>query len=500
MIKNIKIQFIFLLGCFIFMNSCSTDEGNYDYIEINEVVFDGLLEDYIAPRFENLKISTDQVKFTMDSDATGNYEYSWEAVSKNQLNNEIYKLSTDKNIDAQITLLPGNYTLYYLVKDLNTDVEFQYSANLEVINSIYEGWMVLSDVAGEARLDMVSLLEGEYKEIHDVLAFSQSPLTLSGTPGFVQCYPLESNFYGVYVSTSGNGTTKLDPDTFDWRAANNLSYEFVTQQPEDFEASNLHVKASRMAVVMADQNFYVFNPIFGVKYGTPQNVSFGGARFDVSPHFGKGDFFNGFTKMAFFDETNKKFVYHDGYFSNCWDVPSSDEMFTPGKDLLFMVSNEYNGNWDSTFAVLKDPNDGKNYIGFFILGSFSQQHYSEITAIDFDQAEHIAIDPNYAYIMYNVGSKVYEYDIFTGTTVEMLDKGSQEITKLEYRDFLRSGPDNIYKKYEKQLIVCTYDASGTEGSNGTMELYNVPPVQGQIELDTSYSGFGKIVSIAYRER
>ena len=189
MIKNIKIQIIFLFGCLILMNSCAEDEGNYDYIEINEVVFEGILEEYTAPRFDNLVITTDDVKFTIDTEGSGAYEYSWEAVSENFIDKEIYKLSSDKNMDTQIVLLPGEYSLYYLIKDLNTDVVWQHKTKLTVINSIYEGWMVLNDVGGEARLDMVSLLEGEYKEIHDVLSFSQSPLTLSGKPGFVQGPP-----------------------------------------------------------------------------------------------------------------------------------------------------------------------------------------------------------------------------------------------------------------------------------------------------------------------
>ena len=58
MIKKIKIQFIFILGSLFLMNSCAEDEGNYDYIEINEVVFEGLLENYTAPRFQNLSIKT----------------------------------------------------------------------------------------------------------------------------------------------------------------------------------------------------------------------------------------------------------------------------------------------------------------------------------------------------------------------------------------------------------------------------------------------------------
>jgi hypothetical protein len=402
-------------------------------------------------------------------------------------------LSTEKNMNQQVILRPGGYTLFYLVKDLNTGVEFQYQTKLKVVNSIYEGWMILNDVDGEPRLDMVSLLEGKYKLVYNVLAGSS--LTLTGKPGFVECYPYTPNMYGVYVSTSGNGTTKLDPDTFEWGKTNNISYEFVSSQPEDLEATALHPRGNYFSVLMANSGFYVYNRTFNVNYSTPQNVRADGISFEVSPHISTSESF-GIFKMVFYDNTNKKFVYHNNFSSNCFDVTSTDPVFTPGKDLTYMTFNTYGGMFGTTFAILKDPTDGKSYVGMFESNSFTQSHYSEIKATNFDQAEHIAIDPTYAYIMYNIGSKVYEYDVFTGTTVEMLDKGDLEITKLEYRKFLKSSYDEL----AKQLIVCTYDANATSGTNGVMELYNVPAIQGQIELDRSFTGLGKIVSVAYRER
>ncbi|MFC2109904.1 PKD-like family lipoprotein [Bacteroidota bacterium] len=520
MIKNIKIQFIFLLGCFIIMNSCNTDEGNYNYTEINEVVFEGLQDNYVALRFDNLNIVTDAVKFTEDPNVTGQYEYSWEAVSKNPLDDNIYQISTKKDMDDRIVLVPGEYTLYYSVKDLNTDVKYQYKTELEVVNSIYKGWMVLNDVAGESRLDMVTWLEGdEFREIHDVLDFAESSLTLTGTPGFVQCYAYDPNFYGVYVSTSGNGTTKLEPDTFDWKNEYRLSAEFVSNQPENLEASVLAPKSGGYAVVIANDNLYIYQRLLATLYGQPMNITrdiFGNtSSFEVSPYIGIADEF-GFYKMVFYDNTNKKFKVHDGrpstsYCSDLFYTPKpgdvGGEVFTPGKDLVYMTSNSYGSAPPfgappgSIFAILKDPTDNKTYIGRFLSWfAFEPKSYNEVTATNFEQAEHIAIDPTFAYIMYNVGSKVYEYDIFTGTTVEMLDKGNLEITKLEYGKFINSGTGSLEESLEKQLIVCTYDAAGTEGSNGVMELYKVPAIQGPLELQESFTGFGKIVSVSYRAR
>ena len=499
MIKKIKIQFIFILGSLFFMNSCAEDEGNYEYIEINEVAFKGIPESNTVLRGENLTINTDDVEFTLDPDGSGTYEYSWEAVSKNPLKDEIYKLSSDKNIDAQITLIPDNYTVYYIIKDLNTEVAWQHNVDLYVTNSIYEGWMVLNDVGGESRLDMVSLLDGEYKEIQDVLGFVGSPLVLSGKPGFVKCYEWDRSFYGIYVSTEGNGTTKLEPDTFEWQKEYNLSYEFVGSQPENLEVDYMHIRGRNESVVMKDNDFYHYRSRGPILYNIPLNVTNQGVRFDVSKYYAKG---SSFGSMMFYDDTNKKFMQHVAGRTYCFELPpSTEDLVAPGKDLIYMKETSYGGGFgENISAILKDPVDGKNHIGFFSVGwsGLNVSHYSEITATDFDLAENIAIDPTYAYIMYNVGGKVYEYDIFTSTTVEMLDKGSQKISTLKYHTFDIWSPS--YWKMGKQLIVCSYDPAGTEGSNGTIEFYDVFGIQGQIQLDTSYTGFGKVVSLSYRER
>jgi hypothetical protein len=53
---------------------------------------------------------------------------------------------------------------------------------------------------------------------------------------------------------------------------------------------------------------------------------------------------------------------------------------------------------------------------------------------------------------------------------------------------------------QKELLVSTYDPSGTVGSNGTLSIYTVPPVNGKLVITETYTGFGKIKDIAYRQR
>ncbi|MGY0035191.1 hypothetical protein [Pedobacter sp. NJ-S-72] len=163
-------------------------------------------------------------------------------------------------------------------------------------------------------------------------------------------------------------------------------------------------------------------------------------------------------------------------------------------DLLHMDWVKFNGG--EVFAILKDPNSSKKYLARFNSKTNSQSYYAEITGTDFAQAEQYAVSPDMGYLFYTVGSKVYEYDMSLKTTSLMLDKGSSKISLLKFQ---------VYKSYRKykdgnKLIVCSYDPAGTEGANGKMEQFIVPPLNGGLQLFQSYTGMGKIQSINYRER
>jgi hypothetical protein len=116
-------------------------------------------------------------------------------------------------------------------------------------------------------------------------------------------------------------------------------------------------------------------------------------------------------------------------------------------------------------------------------------------ATDIGKAEQFAINPDFGYIFYNVGSKVYEYDMFQKRSKLMVDKGVDKISLMKFQQvFMRSTKD-----VSNKLVVCSYNP-GSPAESGKMELYNVPNLNADLSLTASYTGFGKIVSVSYRER
>ena len=497
MFKKNKVNIGLITTCLLLLFSCSEDLGNYNYTDINEVTISDIEESYTAIISEPFEIIP-KVESTIGNDS--DYEYEWTAINNIQnSDNRVTVLATTKNLQlSALTIAPAVYTVTYKIKDLKTDVVWTHKFELSVENTIFEGWMVLNDVNGEPRLDMISRIDDQYTPIYDVLGYVNSSLTLSGKPIDVYCYKYRSNLYGVYVTTEGNGTTRLDPDTFDWKVENRISFEFVSDVPTDFGIEFIEdaLDYSGESYAYENGNVHYYNRVHGYNYGLPISKVAGEiSTFESAPFIGV---YYRYARILF-DNTNKRFVRHNARSSECIEIPKplSGALFdyNIGKDLLYMEGTPYNGA--EVFALLHDTSDNKVFLARIgIKGAVSQKHYSEIPpaiAADMLQADHFAVSPQWGYVFYSLNNKVYQYDFGIQQSKLMLDKSGQEITNLKFEKRLRRDWDRQY--YYNKLIVTSFD-----GSEGTFEIYDVPPVNGDLVLLQSYDGFGKIVSFSYRSR
>ncbi|MFD2036674.1 PKD-like family lipoprotein [Belliella marina] len=489
---------------FLFASGCYQDLGNYEYNEINEIGFGGFLEEgqsYTLRVGENFRLEPDLILTMDNSFDPENYEYEWFAHGKgNLLPGDVEKfLSNERILDINVTLPPNSYDGYFRVKDKKTGIKFTKKFEFQVITSIYEGWLALCDVEGKARLDMVSFIEDDTRVINDVLGFTGSSLSLEGNPVETFTYRYHPQQYGIYVTTTGNGTTKIDPETFDWDDTQRLSFEMIANAPLDFSAKAMYRNGANSSYIIGeDDNLYYYLRIFNIRYSVPINkLNTETQNFKISPYISTGNDWS--THTILFDEDNKRFVRHVG--SNILESAPLPEGtlfdYQIGKDLVYMSYTPYNGG--ETVAVLSDQNSGKFYLARMTQtrnNNIVQTYFQEIAAPNFHLAKNISFHPSLGYLFYSIGNKVYEYDMFAKTAIEMLDFGNREISLLKFEQFEVLRPYNA--EIPHQLIVSTYD-NATENS-GTIEFYNVPPVNGPLTLSNKYEGLGKIISLSYRER
>ncbi|WP_200976056.1 PKD-like family lipoprotein [Echinicola sp. 20G] len=486
------IIYICLLALPVLMTSCYEDLGNYEYTDINEIGIKGIDSSYVAYQGRIFQIQP-ELSFTLDQAGDPeHYEYEWVLHRVGGLVGDKEKiLGYEKDLNVDLTVPPGEYDAHYRVLDKETGVEFFWDFKVEVKSSVYEGWLVMSDVAGEARLDMASLIEEEYEVIPDVLGYTGSSLHLEGAPGLVYCYGYDPTLYGVYVTSEGTGTTKIDPETFDWSEDLRLSYEAIANFPAKLNADKIYSKGGYVSFMVKDNNIYYYYRTYQVKYGAPVNkVANESTSFKASEFVSAGP--GSITHSVFFDEDNKRFLRHLG--ANNLEaavMPNNATLFdyNIGMDLVFMTYTTYNNG--EAFAILKD---GTTYHIARMLQrnrNIRQVYFEEISVPGFEQAENFAIQPDFGYLFFNIGSKIYEYDVSSKVAHEMLDMAGREITHMEF---------NSSSPVGSQLIVALNDPSKPEGSTGSLEFYEVPAVNGQIVFDSKLEGFGKITGIAYRSR
>ncbi|MFH6961938.1 PKD-like family lipoprotein [Flavobacterium plurextorum] len=495
MFKNIKIQTV-IIALFFLAYGCVSDEGNYNYEKINELNVTGIEAEYTVYTGDQFNIIPD-IKPTLDgSTDSDRYEYKWVALNPAKLAYEARTtIATTKNLEGILKLPPAKYSLYYFIKDKVTGINWQQPIiTLNVVSSIYEGWLVVGDVDGKARLDMVSIIPGipQPRIINDVLDAAGSALKLKGKAVDVESFsgPLPGSIiYGIYVTASESGTARLEPDSFEWNQTMNIAYETVGGSfPTNFAVDFMKCPIGSENFLYKDGDIYYYNRAQQIRYGLPQNkVDLETKTFRAAPFLAE----TGATGTAvFFDVDLHRFLRFSYSKGNCSAMPPVTASPTvldwnnTNCDLVYMTNSNFNLN--ENFAVLKNLSTGKFYLLRFNTNAVQTYYKEMLNAPDLNKATKFAVSPDAGYLFYTVGNKVYEYDSGTQSAKLMLDKGNEEIT---YLGFSKRGSKVISK-----LIVGSYSTTGK------LELYTVPPVNGNLILENSYSGLCKIVDVTYRVR
>lgn len=483
--------------------SCKKDIGNYNYQEVNKAVKFNNLPDRVQAVVGQRLILKPDVEFSVDKTVdTTKYSYEW--IFIDPIANRLDTLALTAWLDVNITLPPRAYTFQYRVKDKSTGIQFVKEFAMDVVNEINEGWLLMCSVNGQARLDILSYKNNVFTPIQDLLGTTGSGLELKGKPVMVYTYdtgtlvgPGINLSYGLYVGTD-QSTDRIDPNTFKWQSNYNIKYEVFGALPAGFYADAVMVSGGNRSYMLGAGDAYLYHRTNQIKYSVPLNfIDADKVSFKIAPFIATREVQNSENPAVFYDITYKRFVKHIGTASSCTLFPASANTlfsYTTGKDLLYMTWVSYSGG--EVFAILKDPQSSKRYLARFDSSDNLQKYYAEIVATDFDKAEYYAVSPEFGYIFYSVGSKVYEYDMSLKTTKLMLDKGANPITLLKFNVFKNS---TKYPDVNK-LIVCSYDPALPEGSNGKMEQYTVPTINGDLILYKSYTGFGRVKSLNYRER
>lgn len=523
-------QNIILLLCLSFgLFSCYDDKGNYDYREIDELTITGMPEEPVTALYkaENLVVKpTVTSKFDGEIDAADpNYEFAYyysKAAGGDFLEPSLLDSAMVKDLDVVAEMSPGNYTGWFKVRDLRTNIVTSSEFKIQVLTSTTQGWLVLCE-EGEnrkVRMDMLGEVDERIFFQKDVLDFlpeshgalqilMESNMFYTSQHPYLNLYA-EDNCFGIW-SYSGNFSQK---DYNDPRGAafvpkitdciakeeNNYSHVVVTTEGDAYQKT------------ASSSSLYDFKINVDVPLKDPT--------YKMAPFVGVG-WKNGYNGILY-DKTNKRFKYFLSYAPGV--ANGTKYLFDPkepetgkklfdwntGKELVYMAGTMQNSG-NLVYALLKDAN-GQFCIYGITVGQYMSsplQHIARenINAPGLENATCYAFHPNLPFLFYNNGDEIYLYDMATLTATLVVKLSGETITMLKFNKLPRLGK-GFSVDYPQDAIDCQYRLavgsaqSGAEaGSEGILRFYDVPEFAADLtQFGKTYSGFGIVKDIAYKAR
>ena len=508
-------KWLIILGVLLW-TSCFDDKGNYNYTDLGELTVDGIMTDSWYELFafsDTLKIPVD-IHSTRYPNGEKPYTYEWKVMSSSSQTWDDrgqtidYTVSRKKDLGVVLQLKAGDYFGFFIVTDTILGLQEKVDFFIRLRTTVSEGWMILCEEDGEARLDWVmNLTEEEDRISRNIWKDNDFKLGKPYGITYGRTRPKQSN---RYVFTE-NGTFNIDGE--DAHVGEENDVRWVFGDSPDF----VYGKAAEVAfarsnkldmMITHDGDLYVRNPMsVGDIYGFPINVTSDGQRFEVAPYFGHRSGASGGGSVIIYDNTNKRFMVLDDDGKNIPRVltftgGTVDFQVETGRNMVYMDWTKDN----YTFAVLEDPVDGEMYvygIGVGNNGINERKYYMKLNRPNTDKIVNIAFHLYYRYLFYSTEKEVYQFDMEYPETPakQVLSFDGETITALKVSKLALYIAFQPWEKVrENQLIIGSVVNGKDESECGVMRIYDVPTLMGPLEKKKEYTELGKIVDIVYRDR
>lgn len=152
----------FCISALFLCAACANDLGNYDYRDLTEPDITGIEANISVLTHARLQLTPDLGGNDFPDDR---YSFEWRTLARSA-DETVTVIGTSRNLDYEVALPAGAYTLFFKVTEDASGVYWQTSSELQVSEATSEGWMVLCADGDDdrARLDMVS--RGDGRDLH----------------------------------------------------------------------------------------------------------------------------------------------------------------------------------------------------------------------------------------------------------------------------------------------------------------------------------------------
>lgn len=514
---RIYIYIVFFLMAFL--AACMEDKSNYDYVDLNEIRIDSILDCKIEV-FDTLRIPA-KVTCSMENTDLAFVWYKYEMNDGTKCDT----LSLEPTLEYKVTDLVGDYQVFLKVIDLNSGLSQKTSFRMKVIGKFDEGLLILGETDGSTSLVFIN----EGNKVTDVYGggsgniLGKNPVcigdaTCSNVTTLKDIMVLCNDEKGGVVLSNADFTVakqledvffvkpeKFIPQAY-YRAYNSLfklgTADFIIND------GKLHARATYNEEQLGKS--IAFNPVFEGDYKLCPYAIVCPAAYLFYDNAGSGRFV--VVKQDRFD-MDKTFSV----------LKSPTEGFDPsnvGMECIYLSEAAKWNNNQSGYGIFKDKKTGELQGLRFSMSQYtdsdsdSQMSLYSKTAIPasaegIEEATGYAMSLAQPYLYYSKGSKVYfygmdnnqGYPVYDVDTIAGLENSVIDKIYMEYLAFGLS-ETNVYGStsdtYNKVLYVSSHK-EGETGHNGTIHILRLAD-NGTIESRTALHKniCGKTVSMFYK--
>lgn len=508
----------------ILLIACFEDKGNYDYTELNVPVIEGIHTQEWYEKFANVDTLRINPKITCRlEESESNWEYEWllmpihAGYNKDSVviseQREGYVIGREKNLVYPVKGKAGQYAGFFLVKNKITGVTYKTDFYLKLRTAIGDGWMILCEEDGKARLDMISYRAEDTNFIsRDIWHGSDFPL---GKP-----YRLFYNFNQTKSDRlvwSENGTWGLEGETLWPSQETDLALQFV-ESPGKVEIAGscvcMNTTPEREILVTSAGELYMrnyYDIAIGAFFDYPRNKIEGQeVYYRLSDQIGFRPYWAWPTTTAvlFYDMDNRRFLSlenDDEFLSEVSFSSTGNVSFSAktGKDMVHME-----GNMEGyVFAVLVEPGTSEYYCYGMSLQPDCKvfcTHQVKLLPANTDRITHFAFHPLYRLLYYATEQgDVYAFNMNTpNVKAEKIFSFPGE--KIAVMKFNYPAPFVRYEGWEKArwnwIYIATNRDELSEHECGVVRMYDVSEITLKPKKKFEFDKFGKIVDMKYRFR
>ena len=527
-IKNLWIAGV--LGL-LTTTACYDDKGNYDYVELDEVVIDtagvGIQSAYSIARYDRLTLEP-KVTFNGKEVAEGDdsqvdcvwtlYTNGTSAGSSSYVNDT---LATTSKLDKEITALAGTYILQLTVTNKETGVQEYLKLNCQIEESITAGWLVLYERADNPGTSDVGLVVNPLVKKHITYNKEYWNLYSASNGEALQGKPLR--VYNPIITTNiQNPSDVVCLTDQDLVSVNSATFEkvynfgdFFYKAPETKKVIHYGTSgmSARRGFMINDNKVYTISYMVVAKGG----YYFGNAK-SSAVEYGElapwGCDISSSNEAVVYDQTYGRFLKLTQYASPSQLTQFADQSSSAAFDVNNVGMTLLMGDWGrgaiATYATAYDyllmQKDSERYLAVADFCSAASNTNVGVGLYDVTASPEIAdatsMSASYMgeYVLYGAKNKVYNLAFNASTTASVAweaPNANEEVTcvriqKYYYGVFFRM----ILPNPSTIVHIATWDESTQTG-----KLYQctINPASGAIsDVQQTYTVPGKVKDMAWK--